>query len=112
MRKEESMKLSQLQGLAKKVQLEIKTEEESYLLTSFLELEEMLAKFRQIQLANIQPYQKRAKLTLGKLQQLAKNYSTCKVKQEVICHNSTVSAKNFLIIHKIHKKESFVKFKL
>src|SRR5439155_678789 len=99
-RKEESMKLSQIQVLAKKVQLEIKTEETRHLLNSFLELEELLTKFRQLQLKNNQPHQKQAKLTLSNVQQLTKNYLTHKVKQEIVCHNATVSAKNFLIIRK------------
>ena len=100
MRKEESMKSSQLQELAKKVQLEIKTEETQHLLNSFLELEELLAKFRQVQLKNSQFYQKQAKLALSNFQQLTKNYLTHKIKQEIVCHNATVSAKNFLIIRK------------
>jgi len=100
MRKEESMKLSQIQVLAKKVQLEIKTEETRHLLNSFLELEELLTKFRQLQLKNNQPHQKQAKLTLSNVQQLTKNYLTHKVKQEIVCHNAAVSAKNFLIIRK------------
>ncbi|CAJ0901280.1 12656_t:CDS:2 [Entrophospora sp. SA101] len=64
------MKLSQLQELAKKVQLEIKAEETQHLLNNFLKLEELLAKFRQ---------------------------------QEIVCHNATVSAKNFLIIQSVSR---------
>ena len=71
MRKEKSMKLSQLQSLAKKVQLE-----------------------------SSQLYQTQAELTLTNLQQLTKNYSTHKIKPEIICHNAIVSTKKFLIIHK------------
>ena len=67
MRKEKSMKLSQLQSLAKKVQLEIKNEEADHLLNSFLELEELLKKFRQLQLENSQLYQKQTELTLTDL---------------------------------------------
>ncbi|CAJ0836439.1 2103_t:CDS:2 [Entrophospora sp. SA101] len=96
------MKLSQLQELAKKVQLEIKAEETQHLLNNFLKLEELLAKFRQVQLKNSQFYQKQAKLTLSNLQQLTKNYLTHKIKQEIVCHNATVSAKNFLIIQTKH----------
>jgi len=94
------MKLSQLQSLAKKVQLEIKNEEADHLLNSFLELEELLTKFRQLQLENGQLYQKQAEITLTNLQQLTKNYSAHKTKQEIICHNATVSIKKFLIIRK------------
>ncbi|CAJ0761885.1 9291_t:CDS:2 [Entrophospora sp. SA101] len=97
------MKLSQLQELAKKVQLEIKAEETQHLLNNFLKLEELLAKFRQVQLKNSQFYQKQAKLTLSNLQQLTKNYLTHKIKQEIVCHNATVSAKNFLIIQSVSR---------
>ena len=100
MRKEKSMKLSQLQSLAKKVQLEIKNEEANHLLNSFLELEELLTKFRQLQLENGQLYQTQAELTLTNLQQLTKNYSIHKIDPEIICHNAIVSTKKFLIIHK------------
>ncbi|KLL02768.1 MAG: hypothetical protein MRECE_46c003 [Mycoplasmataceae bacterium CE_OT135] len=103
------MKLSQLQELAKKVQLEIKPEETEYLLTSFSKLEEMLAKFLQSQLKDSQPHQKQAKLTLRKLHQLTKAYSTHSIKQEIIRRNAIVSAKNFLIIRKKKKTSNFVK---
>ncbi|CAH1756020.1 24926_t:CDS:2 [Entrophospora sp. SA101] len=78
------MKLSQLQELAKKVQLEIKSEETEYLLTSFSKLEEMLAKFQQSQLKDSQPYQKQTKLTLRNLHQLTKAYSTHSIKKETV----------------------------
>ena len=94
------MKLSQLQSLAKKVQLEIKNEEADHLLNSFLELEELLKKFRQLQLENGQLFQKQAELTLTNLRQLTRNYSTRKIKLEIICHNAIVSTKKFLIIRK------------
>ncbi|RHZ37597.1 hypothetical protein [endosymbiont GvMRE of Glomus versiforme] len=103
------MKLSQLQTLAKKVQLEIKSEEAEHLLASFLELEELLANFHKLKIKDKLPYYK-TNLTLENLRQLAKsNYSTHIIKQETIRHNAVVSAENFLIIHRKNKNLNNVK---
>ncbi|WP_147410314.1 hypothetical protein [endosymbiont GvMRE of Glomus versiforme] len=99
------MKLPQLQTLAKKVQLEIKSEEAEHLLASFLELEKLLANFHKLKIRDKQPRYKQAKLTLENLRQLARSsYSIHIIKQETIRCNALVSAKNFLTIPKKIKK--------
>ena len=101
MRAKESMKLQELQKLARKVQLKIKTGEVDYLLDSLSKLEKLLAKFRQLKLE--EPCQKLTKITLKDLHQLVEKFSIQVTKQETILHNATTSAKNFLIICKKKK---------
>lgn len=93
------MKLSELKKLAEKVQLTINSEEANYLLTSFSELEKILAKFRELQLEDKQ-FLKQRGITLGKLYQLSKQYSMHTTKQATFHHNAMVSEKNFLFIRK------------
>jgi hypothetical protein len=92
------MKLQELQNLAEKVQLKIKSEEISYLLDDLSKLEKLLTDFRQLKLDK--SCQKLTKITLKDLRQLAEKFSTHISKQETILHNATTSAKNFLIIRK------------
>ena len=86
------MKLQELQILAQKVQLKLKPEETSLILTNFLELEKLLVKFRQLKLGDNQPYQPQAKITLKNLYQLTKKFSIHTTKQGTIRHVDRGSA--------------------
>lgn len=96
------MKLQELQILAQKVQLKLKPEETSLLLTSFLELEKLLANFRRLKLkSKLSPYRpKTVEISLKILHQLSRKYSTHLTKQKIFQWNALASAKNFLLIAK------------
>src|SRR4051794_5515443 len=99
------MKLQELQKLAERVQLKIKSDEASHILDSFSKLEKLLGGFRQLKSEN-EECLPLAKITLQDLRQLTKIFSMHTVKQENIIHNATLSAQNFLIIGK--KKVNYI----
>jgi len=97
------MKLQELQILAQKVQLKLKPEETSLILTNFLELEKLLVNFRRLKLrTKVNPYRlKMTKINLKVLHQLSRKYSTHLTKQKIFQWNaSSTSAKNFLLLPK------------
>jgi len=79
------MKLQELQILAQKVQLKLKPEETSLILTNFLELEKLLVNFRRLKLrTKVNPYRlKMTKINLKVLHQLSRKYSTHLTKQKI-----------------------------
>ena len=79
------MKLQELQILAQKVQLKLKPEETSLILTNFLELEKLLVNFRRLKLrTKANSYRlEMTKINLKILHQLSRKYSTHLTKQKI-----------------------------
>jgi hypothetical protein len=98
------MKLQELQTLAQKVQLKLKPEETTSLLTDFLELEKLLVDFHRLKLrTKINNRAKKTEINLKILRQLSRKYSPHLTKQKVFQWNaSSTSAENFLLLPKTY----------
>ena len=79
------MKLQELQILAQKVQLKLKPEETTSLLTNFLELEKLLVDFRRLKLRTRTNYyrSKKTEINLKILRQLSRKYLVHSTKQKI-----------------------------
>ena len=97
------MKLKQLENLAEKVQLKIKTQEADYLLASFREIEKRLSKFRQIKLKSDRvkfKLEKKSMISLKQLRQISQTYLVHLSQFSTIAHNAWLSPQNFLLLPK------------
>lgn len=94
------MKKSELQELAKKVQLEIKAEEEPIYLEIFRQVEKLLANFKKIKLGKRVKTEKRIDvnyLSLKDLEKIKMSFSQQRVSKKRLKSNAETTPDGFII---------------